>query len=97
MADQHAVADFLEMVQNASDDKSRLRLIRSWVGDHSLSCEQAVSMLACFLGLGDTKVQAGALFYPRLTDPQNFESAFLAKAYRYEEERADLRKRLNLA
>lgn len=30
MADQHAVADFLEMVQNASDDKSRLRLIRSW-------------------------------------------------------------------
>jgi hypothetical protein len=60
-----------------------------------VSCEQTIQFLGTFFGLGDCTVQAAVLVFPKIVDQAAFESV-LAKGFKFEEERADVRKRLNL-
>eukprot|EP00047_Mylnosiga_fluctuans_P014302 m.37280 g.37280 ORF g.37280 m.37280 type:complete len:97 (+) comp5437_c0_seq1:1447-1737(+) len=93
--DAHAFADFKSMITETRDDKSRLRLLKAWIGDHKVSCAQTGELLATFFGLGDTKVQAAVAAYPQIVDPAGF-AALLQSAFKFEEERTDVRKRLGL-
>lgn len=65
------------------------------VSEHALSCQQTTKLLSTFFGLGDIKVQAAVVAYPQIQDKDQF-SSLLLEAFKFEEERVDVRKRLGL-
>jgi hypothetical protein len=70
-------------------------LTRCRIGDHGVSCAQASEIIAAFFGLGDAKVQAAVAMYAKIVDKDAF-PALLQTAYRFEEDRADVRRLLGL-
>eukprot|EP00051_Salpingoeca_urceolata_P027206 m.480425 g.480425 ORF g.480425 m.480425 type:complete len:100 (+) comp21834_c0_seq1:59-358(+) len=95
-AADHEYADIHEQMQNNREDKSRTRLLKAWLSDHQLTCEQAKGLLSTFFGLGDTKVQAAVLMHSQVTDPQNFVDVVLEQGLQYPEERQDVKQALGL-
>eukprot|EP00039_Didymoeca_costata_P030910 m.32069 g.32069 ORF g.32069 m.32069 type:complete len:99 (+) comp8375_c0_seq1:86-382(+) len=94
-ATEKEFTDFVEQFTAMSEDKSRMRLLKAWLTDHKLSCEQAAKVLKELFGLGDVAVKAATLMHPQLTDPNNV-TATLLPAFKFDDEREDAKKALGL-
>mmetsp|Transcript_5106 Transcript_5106/g.13267 ORF Transcript_5106/g.13267 Transcript_5106/m.13267 type:complete len:98 (-) Transcript_5106:88-381(-) len=88
--------DFKEQFEAMQIDSSRLRLLKAWLSDHQLTCEQAVGILQLMFGLGDVAIKALAAMHPRLTDPENVQGVLIEDGFQYDDERADARAQLGL-
>eukprot|EP00041_Stephanoeca_diplocostata_P014700 m.276475 g.276475 ORF g.276475 m.276475 type:complete len:102 (-) comp19765_c1_seq2:33-338(-) len=89
-------SDFKEQFEGMQVDKSRIRLLRAWLTDHKISCSQGVELLQVLLGLGDVAISAATLMKPELLDPENIEPVLIAQGFKYDDEKEDARKALEV-
>eukprot|EP00164_Ancoracysta_twista_P011576 GFYU01017880.1.p1 GENE.GFYU01017880.1~~GFYU01017880.1.p1 ORF type:complete len:139 (-),score=40.19 GFYU01017880.1:340-720(-) len=83
-----------EQISRQRTDKDRMRLIKNIAENYSITCQQAKEIID-LQHMSDGKVDAGVTLHPVIVDPEKF-SQVLQDAYKFEEERADVRKALGL-
>lgn len=88
--------DFKEQFIGMRDDKSRLRLLKAWLSDHTLSCAEAAELLQSLFGLGNIAILAATAIQPQLTDPENMDSVMISKGFQFDDEKEDARIALGL-
>eukprot|EP00035_Acanthoeca_spectabilis_P022343 m.443200 g.443200 ORF g.443200 m.443200 type:complete len:98 (+) comp18937_c0_seq1:1603-1896(+) len=95
-ASDKELSDFKEQFEAMQIDKSRIRLLKAWLSDHKLTCEQAVGILQLLFGLGDVGIQALVAIRPQIVDPENVEPVLIENGFEYGDEKADAKKALGL-
>uniref|UniRef100_A0A7R9YCP2 HP domain-containing protein n=1 Tax=Pinguiococcus pyrenoidosus TaxID=172671 RepID=A0A7R9YCP2_9STRA len=97
MADKETISEaeletLLGRLRNVGDDRDRLRLIKAAARNHYFTCAAAVQVLG-MAQFGQAGVEAGILLAAKIVDlEENCDE--LLNAYKWEEDRAELRERL---
>eukprot|EP00753_Platysulcus_tardus_P006066 PLAT13965.1.p2 GENE.PLAT13965.1~~PLAT13965.1.p2 ORF type:complete len:135 (-),score=49.58 PLAT13965.1:78-458(-) len=92
--DDREFADLLLKVGNMSEDRDRMRLIKTAARNFKFTCEQA-AQLCQGPHYGDAQVEAAKLLWSRCVDPDS--AALIIQAFRWDEDRLALCKELGVA
>lgn len=88
------LASLSNEIAGATFNEAKLQSLRQRLADHTVSCEQATTLLALFSFSRD-RVDALVFLYPRLVDPEGF--AALVDQLKFASDRQAVRERLGLA
>ncbi|KAF2073164.1 hypothetical protein CYY_005517 [Polysphondylium violaceum] len=86
--------NFEEQLRGVTQDKDRLRLIKTIANDNWSFASEQVKRLVIAAHYGEAKIQAALLLYPNVTDKQNFKALVLPLFF--DDEKASICSKLNL-